>query len=305
MEELYTLKPNRVVEAQELNRLLRLLAQAGKTNFKKFLYDPLYRAGWERKPAEARKVLEHLRGELKNPAYRTALAPNCKRMIGAAMAENFSVLGDCCIFFLDVIQNIPQISETGEAIEFLGIVKAPLGEWQQVHNERSAYLFDRELNNMQDSQIAEAFEPVKLGVTEERARITAEIQRLYQQILVASRSDNFKRAAQLLSRYMIEYSDAENYAEKDVQKVIEALRARDRTFEESLNALLATELYYRITQGIMKGDLKIAVRMIRKYAHIFEGNPDIRYYYEIDRLERMLYNVITKKDLWKTLKRTS
>lgn len=303
MEELYTLKPNRAVEAQELNRLLRLLAQAGKTNFKKYLYEPLYRAGWERKPAEARKVLEHLRNELKNPAYREALPPNCKRMIGAAMAENFSVLGDCCIFFLDVIQNIPRISESAEAIEFVSILKAPLGEWQQVHNERSAYMFDRELNNMQDSQIAEALEPVKLGVTEERAKITLEIQRLYQQILVASRSDNYKRAAQLLARYMIEYSDAENYAEKDVRKVIDALKARDKTFEEALHAMLATDLYYRITQGIMKGDLKVAVRMIRKYAHIFEGNPNIRYYYEIDRLERMLYNVITKKDLWKVLKK--
>ncbi|MBL8035556.1 MAG: hypothetical protein JNJ69_17775 [Leptospiraceae bacterium] len=305
MEDLYSLKPNRSVEAQELNRLLRLLAQAGKTHFKKYLYDPLYRAGWERKAAEARKVLDHLRNEVKNPAYRKALPPNCKRMIGAAMAENFSVLGDCALFFLDVIQNLPQIAEAPESVEFIGILKAPLGEWQQVHNERSAYLFDRELNNLQDSQIAEAFEPVKLGVTEERARITAEIQRLYQQILVASRSDNFKRAAQLLSRYMIEFSDAENYAEKDVRKVVDALSARDKTFNESLNAMLATDLYYRITQGIMKGDLKIAVRMIRKYAHIFEGNPEIRYYYEIDRLERMLYNVITKKDLWKTLKRTS
>ncbi|HMY10721.1 MAG TPA: hypothetical protein PKC74_03810, partial [Turneriella sp.] len=128
-------------------------------------------------------------------------------------------------------------------------------------------------------------------------------QRLYQQILVASRADNFKRAAQLLARYMIEYSDAENYAEKDIRKVIEALQLRDKTFEASLNAMLATDLYYRITQGIMKGDLKVAVRMIRKYAHIFEGNPNIRYYYEIDRLERMLYNVITKKDLWKVMKK--
>jgi len=304
MEDLYTLTPNRSVEAQELNRLIRLLAQAGKTNFKKYLYDPLYAAGWERKAGEARKMLEHLRGELKNPAYRHTLAPNCKRMIGSAMTENYSALGDCCLFFLEVIQMLPQIGEAPEAVEFMRVLKGPLGEWQKIHDERSAYTFDRELNNLPDAQIAEALEPVKLGVTEERARITAEIQRLYQQILIASRADNFRRAAQLLSRYMIEYSDTENYAEKDIRKVIEALQQRDKTFEAMLNAMLATDLYYRITQGIMKGDLKIAVRMIRKYAHIFEGNPNIRYYYEIDRLERMLYNVINKKDLWKVMKKT-
>jgi hypothetical protein len=303
MEDLYTITPNRAVEAQELNRLIRLLAQAGKSWFKRYLYDPLYAAGWERKAGDARKMLEHLRGELKNPAYRHTLAPNCKRMIGTAMAENYSTLGDCCLFFLEVIQMLPQIGEAPEAAEFMRVLKGPLGEWQKIHDERSAYMFDRELNNLADQQIAEALEPVKLGVTEERARVTAEIQRLYQQILVASRSGNFKRAAQLLSRYMIEYSDAENYAEKDIRKVIDALKQRDKTFESSLNAMLATDLYYRITQGIMKGDLKVAVRMIRKYAHIFEGNPNIRYYYEIDRLERMLYNVITKKDLWKVMKK--
>ncbi|MBX3721281.1 MAG: hypothetical protein KF713_05520 [Turneriella sp.] len=303
MEDLYTVIPSRSEQAQEYNRLVRLLAQAGKSNFKKYLYDPLFNAAWERRPADSRKTLEHLRAELKNPAYRTTLAPNCKRMIGSAMGENFSVLGDCALFFLEIIQVIPQIGEARESVEFLGLLKNPMSEWQKVQGDRSATTFERELDSMEDVKIAEALEPVKLGVTEERARITREIQMLYQQILVASRTDNFKRAAQLLSRYMMEYSDSENYAEKDVRKVIDALKARDRTFEESLNQLLATDLYFRISQGIMKGDLKVAVRMIRKYAMIFEGNSNIRYYYEIDRLERMLYNVITKKDLWKVMKK--
>lgn len=303
MEDLYTVLPSRSEQAQELNRLVRLLAQSGKTHFKKCLYDPLFAAAWERKAGDARKMLEHLRSQVKNPAYRTTLGPNCKRMIGAALAENLSVLGDCVLFFLEVIQVVPQVGDSPEAVEIMTLLRPPLIEWQKEQAERSASLFDRELNNMQDSDIAAALEPVKLGVTEERARITDEIQRLYQQILVASRSDNFKRAAQLLSRYMIEYSDAENYAEKDVRKVIDALNARDKTFAAALNSLLATDLYYRISQGIMKGDLKVAVRMIRKYAMIFEGDANIRYYYEIDRLERMLYNVITKKDLWKVLKK--
>jgi len=302
-DDLYTLLPSRSEEAQELNRLLRLLASSGKSAFKQYLYEPLYRAGWERAAGDARKTMDHLRAELKNPAYRTALAPNLKRMIGIALAENFSVLGDCAIFFLEVIQMLPQVGEKGEGAEFLSIIKNPLLTWQKAQNERSAERFELALGNAKDADLAEALEPVKLGVTDERARITAEIQRLYQQILIASRADNFKRAAQLLSRYMIEYSDAEDYAEKDVRKVIAALKARDATFENSLNALLATDLYYRISQGIMKGDLKIAVRMIRKYAMIFEGNSTIRYYYEIDRLERMLYNVIKKKNLWKQLKK--
>ncbi|HRP69868.1 MAG TPA: hypothetical protein PLY93_10090 [Turneriella sp.] len=164
-------------------------------------------------------------------------------------------------------------------------------------------MFDRELNNMEDARIAEALEPVKLGSADTKSHISHEVQMLYQQILIASRADNFKRAGQLLSRYMIEYSDAEDYAEKDVRKVIDALTLRDPSFSGALHNLLATDLYFRITQGIMKGDLKVAVRMIRKYAMIFEGNPDIRYYYEIDRLERMLYNVITKKNLWKIMKK--
>ena len=303
MEDLYTVAPSRPEQAQEFNRLVRLLAQSGKSNFKKYLYDPLFIAAWERRANDARKILEYVRASLKNPAYRTTVAPNCKRMIGSAMAENFSILGDTVLFFLEVIQMLPQISEADEAKEFLNILKSPLFEWQKIHSEKSAYIFDRELNNMEDAKIAEALEPVKLGSTDAKAHISHEVQMLYQQILIAARTDNFKRAGQLLSRYMMEYSDTEDYAEKDVRKVIDALKVRDSTFEQALHNFLATDLYFRITQGITKGDLKVAVRMIRKYAMIFEGDPNIRYYYEIDRLERMLYNVITKKNLWKAMKK--
>jgi hypothetical protein len=303
MEDLYTLSPSRAAEAQEYNRQVRLLAQSGKSNFKRFVYDPLFRAAWERRAGDAQKTLDHLRNEVKNPAYRTTLGPNCKRMVGSAMAENFSILGDTVLFFLEVIQMLPQVGEAREAVEFLAILKAPLAEWQRLNSERSAGRFEQALTSLEESRIAEALEPVKLGANSERGRITGEIQRLYQQILIASRSDNFKRAAQLLSRYMMEYSDTEDYAEKDVRKVIDAMKARDPGFEDFLNQLLANDLYFRISQGIMKGDLKVAVRMIRKYAMIFEGNASIRYYYEIDRLERMLYNVISRKDLWKTMKR--
>ena len=42
---------------------------------------------------------------------------------------------------------------------------------------------------------------------------------------------------------------------------------------------------------------------IRKYAHIFEGNPDIRYFNEIDVLEQKLYRLISEKDMWRELKK--
>ncbi|HRP69867.1 MAG TPA: hypothetical protein PLY93_10085 [Turneriella sp.] len=138
MDDLYTVTPSRSEKAQEYNRLVRLLAQSGKSNFKKYLYDPLFAAAWERRASDARKMLDHLRASLKNPAYRTTLAPNCKRMVGSAMVEGFPLLGDTVIFFLEIIQMLPQAAESPEAKEFMQILKEPLEAWQKIHDDRSA-----------------------------------------------------------------------------------------------------------------------------------------------------------------------
>ena len=54
--------------------------------------------------------------------------------------------------------------------------------------------------------------------------------------------------------------------------------------------------------GITDNDLKKTIRAIRKYAFLFEGNPETPFFEPIDRLERHLYAIIREKDLWKELK---
>ena len=87
-----------------------------------------------------------------------------------------------------------------------------------------------------------------------------------------------------------------------MEKLVLALDNRAPGFKDELNNTIAIDLYYRITQGVLKGDIKTTVNAIRKYGYIFEGNASIRYFYDIDRLERILYKMISEKGLWDKLK---
>ena len=80
------------------------------------------------------------------------------------------------------------------------------------------------------------------------------------------------------------------------------MNSRAPGFEDELKNNIAIDLYYNIKQGILKGDIPTTVSAIRKYGYIFEGNSEAKYFFEIDRLERILYKLISEKGLWDELK---
>jgi hypothetical protein len=85
--------------------------------------------------------------------------------------------------------------------------------------------------------------------------------------------------------------------------MIDALETRSENFRNELNEFIAIQLYYLIFKGISEGDLVKAIQGIRKYAFTFQGNPDIKYFMEIDQLESKMQKVITEKNLWKALRK--
>ena len=80
------------------------------------------------------------------------------------------------------------------------------------------------------------------------------------------------------------------------------MNKREDGFEEELKNQMAVDLYFRITKSILDGDISSSVQFIRKYGYIFEGNASAKHFYDIDRLERILYKMITEKNLWDELK---
>jgi hypothetical protein len=290
--------------SQELIKSIRILAKNGRESFRSRLYEPLRYSGWQggQSDINVRKSMERILLESANPAFLSTVGPRCKRLVMHAMNESYSALGDASIFFLERMQIHVKISGSAEAIEFVDIIKNPLSEFLAVQSEKNETLFEKAITSINTDDLKAAFEPVRLEASREKVRLGGEIKRLYDNILIASRYNNIIKCRKLLSNYIIRYSDEEDYAREDVDRLVAAMDKREPGFEKDLMDQIAVDLHYRITQGILNGDIPSAVQGIRKYGYIFEGNAGAKHFYDIDRLERILYKMITDKNLWDTLK---
>ena len=294
-----------VTHAQELVKTIRLLAKRGRDPFTRYLYTPLAHAGWQSSQHEqsVRKLMERIALESEEQSYLHTIAPRCKRLVSYAMEENLSVLGDASIFFLEKMQMHTAISASPESIEFSSIITEPLSEFQKDNSNMSETLFKEALCGVDTNILKSALEPIRLQSEAEKVRIDTEIKRLYDNILIASKYNNLPKCRKLLSNYIISYSDNEDYSRQDVDRLTDALEKRTEGFGQELKQMIAIELYYRITQAVLHSDISGAVQGIRKYGYIFEGAPDTMHFFDIDRLERILYQMITEKKLWNDLKK--
>ena len=290
--------------AEELSRYIRLLAKTGKGLFKKFLYDPLVYAGWERqmKYNDTKFIMARIDEARSDLAKLNTLGPLCKRLISQSLLESPASLGNSSIFFLDRIGSVQVLAKSEEATEFVSVIKDPLTNFNKENQEKKEKSFEESLAHISNEELKDALSPIELGKHEVKVKIEKEALALFNQISIYSKKDDIGRCRKLLANYLIHYAEQENNNRDEVDKVIDALNTRSPNFTSELNDFIAIQLYYMIYSGISEGDLRKAIQGIRKYAFTFQGNPDIKYFMEIDELERKLQAVITKKDLWSKLR---
>ncbi len=291
--------------AQDMVKNIRILALNGKNSFRKFLFDPPYEAGWynDTNRQNTAKLIERMKEQSGDPSFVHTIAPQCKRLVCYSMAEGLSALGNSSIFFLEKIQWDQGVALSNESIEFTGIIMPPLNEFMKLNSESNEKLFTEAVASAKKDEILTAFEPVKLSSGSGKVKLDSEIKRLYNNIQIASKYQNIPKCMKLLSNYIVQYSDNEEYAREDVEKLITAMTKREPGFDTDLKNTMAIDLYYRIRKSVHSGDIRTTIQAIRKYGYIFEGDSSAKHFYDIDRLERILYKLITEKDLWKELKK--
>ncbi|MDZ4724886.1 MAG: hypothetical protein SH817_01925 [Leptospira sp.] len=291
----------------ELVKTIRLLALSGKKKFTTYLYQPLSYAGFERDRAHlattAAKLMDKIQEDIKDPSYTHAIGHHCKRLIAQSISESLSALGDACIFFLERMQEMPTLAGAQESTEFVLAIEKPLKEFAKLTSEESELKFEQTIQNFTADDMREAFDTVRLDGTRKKVYLEKSIHNLYQQVLTATRSNNLARCRKLLSHYIITYNESEIYNKSEVETLLLALDKREAGFRQNLWDTLAIDIYYSVTKGILEGNAKKAIQGIRKFAYIFEGDPNTKFYYEIDALERKLYGIIQSKDLMQELKK--
>lgn len=183
--------------AHELVKNIRLLALSGKKNFRQYLYDPLVYAGWERDKAHLAastgKLMDKIQEDSADPAYQHAIALHCKRLISQGLTEGFSALGDSCIFFLDKMQEEPNLAASNEATEFVLAVEKPLKEFAKITSDTNEKKFEESVQNLSVDEMKSAFDPVRLDGTRKKVYLETELHTLYQQVLVATKSNNLAK----------------------------------------------------------------------------------------------------------------
>ncbi len=291
--------------ADDFIKSIRLLAQFGKKMFVQHLFQPLVEAAWKRNPANesARKMMDRILTAQKDPAAVHTVGPLCKRLISQALNESLSAAGDASIFFLEKMMQIHQVALAKEAIDFVLILDKPLGSFQDHYREQSAELFGQALQAMAPGDFKKAFEPVDLGRTNLKVEMEQEAAILFNKIQVAHRNEDMPKCRKLIAHYMVRNADQEVNSMPKVRELVAAFEKSHSGFKDELMDSIAIGLHYQIVSGITQGDIKSAIRSIRKYAHIFQGNPQVKYHMEVDRLESRLYDIISEKGLWNELKK--
>jgi len=294
-----------VPAAEDLIKTIRILALSGRKSFITFLFEPLREAGWRRPAAidTTKKMTERIDASSRDPGAVHTVAPLCKRLISQALNENASALGDASIFFLSKMTEHTKVSTAPEAISFVQTVHPSLDKFRDVYQNRSADLFAQGLQALTPEDFKRAFAPVDLGKTQIKVELQQEAAILFNKIQIANRNDDLPRCRKLIAHYMVQNADREDNNMPNVREVVNAFEKRQPGFANELEDFMAISLHYQIVSAITQGDIKKAIHGIRKYAHIFQGNPAVRYHLEVDRMESKLYQIISEKGLWDELKK--
>lgn len=291
--------------AEDLIKTIRLLALFGRKMFVIYLFQPLDEAGWKRNPANdpARKMLERIKTASAETTAIHTIGPLSKRLISQALNETLSMTGDASIFFLEKMMEHNQAAISREAIEFVQIIEPSLAKFQKIYQEKSSVLFSEALQKMSPADFKNAFAPIDLGRSQIRVEMQQEAAILFNKIQIAKRNDDMPRCRKLIAHYMVTNADQEDNSMEQVRELVTAFEKRNPGFRAELEDFIAISLHYQAVSSITQGDIKSAIRSIRKYAHIFQGNPEVKYHMEIDRMESKLYDIITEKGLWSELKK--
>jgi hypothetical protein len=295
MENRAVTTPVGVSAAETLIKRIRLLASSGRNNFHTYLLQPLLYASWRR--AHSSESISKIRQRIERQAedHPHTVAPLGKRLIGQALNENPSAVGNTAIYFLEMGMRHPDVWSAAEMRELISIIQPPLEKFESILTRKSTEDFAQKLADMTPEQIEEAFRPVELGRGDELVRLNQQARILFEKIKRANQKNDTLACRKLIASYLIQYADQDENNRDQVEQLIDALEQRYGAFRKELHDFIAIELFYRISQGIAGSDLKKAIQAIKKYAFIFEGDPEALYHKDIDRLEKKLYSMIRGK----------
>jgi len=291
--------------AEELIKIIRMLARSGRKLFRQYLTQTIYKGNYQRLHSldKTSKLMERINQALRDPKKVPTIGLTAKKMIAKALEESDSALGDACIFFLEKMIENPLVASSKESIEFVHLILPPLKEFQSLYENQNIKIFEELLLTTQKEELKKIIEPVELGKHGKKIQVSQEAKLLIERIKIAQKSQDIVKCKKYIATYLIRYGDQNLEDRKVIDSIIEAFDQSYPNFKKELNDFIAIQLHYQILQGVVEKNLKKSITAISKYTHIFRGDPNIKFYHEIDEFEKKLYDIINQKNLWDELKK--
>jgi hypothetical protein len=278
--------------AEELIKIIRMLARSGRKLFRQYLTQTIYKGNYQRLHSldKTSKLMERINQALRDPKKVPTIGLTAKKMIAKALEESDSALGDACIFFLEKMIENPLVASCKEAIEFVHLILPPLKEFQSLYENQNIKIFEELLLTTQKEELKKIIEPVELGKHGKKIQVSQEAKLLIERIKIVQKSQDIVKCKKYIATYLIRYGDQNLEDRKVIDSIIEAFDQSYPNFKKELNDFIAIQLHYQILQGVVEKNLKKSITAISKYTHIFRGDPNIKFYHEIDEFEKKLYD---------------
>ena len=198
-----------VVLAEDLVKIIRLVAMTGRKAFITYLYEPLDFGGWKRRASaeQPRKLMERIHRALDDQNSIHTIGPLGKRLVSASMHDSLAAVGDGCIFFFEMMPVHRLISASREAVELVQILYDPLMQFRDIHQNKSEKIFEDALSSVSDDDLKNAFQPVDLDKYKIKVKLQAEAVALLEKIKIANRNNDMTRCRKLIAAYLIAYGD--------------------------------------------------------------------------------------------------
>jgi hypothetical protein len=280
-------------------RIIHSLATRGRNTYHQYLIDPL--AGWSTSvPAEPMDKLMSLLEQARTGGGKKLPLLYKMSIVKAVAPDQFdlSLPGNLSVSFLKSMKEEPRVALSGEAVEFVNILRDPFKEYADKEFVRMNKKFEEEISSV---DVIEVEKLIKAHEGEEAAsrEIDEQSQKALDRIRDMIRTAELPDIKREIIVYLLKYADPSMpNRHLAIRNVIAPLELKNKTLMAEVMDSAAVIIYHEILKAIKDNNMLHAVKHIGTYAVLFRGNPDTPNYREVDSFEKKFFKIIDERNLW-------
>jgi hypothetical protein len=276
---------------QNYIRVIRSLAQRGRSAYEQYFVNPLQKWAISSRPLSPREFtrnVDDIPPEERSPYYQ--------RAITGSLQKDPAQAGSIAIRFLREMKLYESIRSSTEARDFVSILKDPFREYAEKEFQRMDRRFTEAMEKVNLKEAENLARQRNKGTFPNRDEAWRQAARERSLLRGISDSEDLKNG---IIAYLIRFSVPMLAAEGNLADYLfDDLGIDNTAIRGDLMKTTAVIIYHEVLRSIREGDLGKAVRFIGKYAILFRGNPETPYFQEMDTFEKKFLQLVEEKNLW-------